>query len=315
MSNPPTLPDSPSAIFSPASGSGRTPCASQDGPIAALFGRALAPANLSARQAKEMGLLTSGTYGRHGSTSSHSTSLSQFLASKLQAQTASLGSTLYTLTWKQRVTPSGLSISALRASVRRTSDSASGSWPTPCSQDGPNGGPSQGSDRLLGAAALAGWPTAIANDMTGSTHCYSGTNQDGSRKIALKLTGAAKLCAADDSYLPESLLAYLTSGDQLTPAGWPTTSCNNDRTGNPNSALNMTRPDGTKVQQRLQDFATLTGPARLTATGLMPTGSDAGTESGGQLNPAHSRWLMGLPAAWDDCAPTVTASSRKLRKR
>ena len=35
-------------------------------------------------------------------------------------------------------------------------------WPTPCQQDGPNGGPSQGSDRLPGAAALAGWATPQA---------------------------------------------------------------------------------------------------------------------------------------------------------
>ncbi|MBW6226937.1 hypothetical protein, partial [Pseudomonas aeruginosa] len=97
-------------------------------------------------------------------------------------------------------------------------------------------------------------------------------------------------------------------------SGWPTPSCQNDRTGNPESALSMTRKDGSKVQQRLQDFAAIAAPARLTACGQMLTGSSAGMASGGQLNPAHSRWLMGLPPEWDDCAPTETPSMLKRRR-
>jgi hypothetical protein len=59
---------------------------------------------------------------------------------------------------------------------------------------------------------------------------------------------------------------------------------------------------------------TLDVTAQLTS-GQTVIGSPAETENTGQLNPAHSRWLMGLPPEWDACAPTATPSSRKPRKR
>lgn len=131
MLNQATLPDSHNVISSQASAFGPTHCDVQDGPIAALFGRALAPANLSAKQAREMGLLTSGIYGRHGFTSLHSANLASSLGSKLSAQFPKAGSTLFTMTWKHAATPSGRLVFRLVASGRNTAATGFGSWPTP----------------------------------------------------------------------------------------------------------------------------------------------------------------------------------------
>jgi hypothetical protein len=53
---------------------------------------------------------------------------------------------------------------------------------------------------------------------------------------------------------------------------------------------------------------------RLLVSGTDPNGSPAPTAKPGQLNPAHSRWLMALPPEWDACAPTVIRSLRRKRK-
>lgn len=120
-----TFPVFHSAISSLALACGATRSDVRAGPTTDLFGQALAPASPSAPPAKAMSSQMSATYGRHGSGSSESAALSLSLASRLQAKTRYLGSTMFQLTWKQRVTPSGRSIPALRASGRRTSGSGS----------------------------------------------------------------------------------------------------------------------------------------------------------------------------------------------
>jgi hypothetical protein len=162
---------------------------------------------------------------------------------------ASSGSTLYTLTWKHRATPSGQQICALRASAPRTSDSGSTGWPTPTTRDWKDGGNPDVDvplNALLGRVVwLAGWPTC--------------TVQDAHRGV--------KDSRPWDTGRPLGQIVALTRMDQ---------------------------------------------PARLTVSGELLTGSDAGMDAGGQLNPALSRWLMGYTEDW--CRAAVSAWRSMPRK-
>ena len=129
---PPTISNpTASATSSPASAAGPTLSRLPIFPLIEKHGLAPVLASLSPRRAKAAGLLTSGTCGHTGIISSASRNLQRSLASRLPRRLAGFGSTLFTLTWRLKITPLGFPILQQRAYPLRTLDRDFSSWPTP----------------------------------------------------------------------------------------------------------------------------------------------------------------------------------------
>ena len=381
-----TLPGIDSAISSPESESGHMPCDRPGGRMTALSGPALAPASLSVPPASNPACPTIATSGPSGSTSSASAILTLSLVSRLKARSATAGSTLFKLTWKESVTPSRRSVSLLRASVRRISDNDCGSWPTPQATDMTGGGmaaramgETRHGSNLRDFAMLSGWPTPNAGPQNDTDTNWPALRAACKEKhingngFGLTLGMASTLASwptprREDSEstgahrgVPDTLHSATQLAGWATPmAGTPAQNGNNAAGNNDysrsvvalaswhtpvvrdhrNSGGNGTNPRDLPRQAHQaywqtpatdsfrsrggdrkdemgldQQARTIPMPVmRVDRYGRPVSGFDAATTAGGQLNPAHSRWLMGLPAEWDACAPTGMRFARRLPK-
>ena len=283
--NPKTCGGSLNAISSQESEDGQERCSSQEYPKLSRCGRAVRRASLLAWLAQEKGETIHVTWLRPFSISSRSADLHTSLGNRLQLRLPKTsGLMLYSLNWKRKATPAGLPYFQLVASVLRTKEIDSSLvqsfWYTPTTNVSHQPATERGLQTGQ-AMHLAAWPTPTTRDHKDGQECPN---------------------------VPTNSLL----GREVWLSAWPTpTATNNDRSPAPERALTMYRGDGSKIQQRLQDFAAISEPVRITASGRMLTGSPAGIRSSGQLNPAHSRWLMGFPPAWDASAVTATPLCRK----
>jgi hypothetical protein len=331
MSDPSISSDTRSATFSLVSADGRLLSSLQVFQIARRYGLDPARASLSARQAKGAGKLTSGTYGPRGSGSSASVALQLCLENRLRVQLGGSGSTLYRLTWKQRATPAGRPICALRASAPRTSDSASIGWPSPVVNDAKgsdytyaNGDHNRPSLKLGGAAKTAAWATPAAHEAGGTPEQFLKRKEALQGACGISLTSLALQASTVAAWPTPNAMPPNRGGLQSNPekarerraqghmlnlddaaclAAWPTPTARDHKDG----ASEETAPVNALLGRQVW---TVRGPTLTGSVATIRTVKD-----GARLNPALSRWLQGYPTAWCQAAIRASRTLSTRRKR
>lgn len=280
-----TLWDTANAISSLASAAGRSPLASQAGPMTVRSGLDRARASRSPSPEKEKPKPMTGTYGLTFFDSSEAVAPPSSWASRLQQRLGRIGSTECSMTWKASATPAKRPLLRLVPSTPHTVEIDSGSlaeagyWITASARDWkdtpgmaterPDG--RSRIDQLPRQVAAAMWPTCTAQDHSRG----SGTvrPQDTGIPLPQRVRLALFPTATSRDHMPPHSPAYIAA-------------------------------------KKVQGHG-MSNLSDLVVLGMLPIGSSDTTEKPGALAPEFVCWLMGFPVAWLWSAPENSPAPRK----
>lgn len=270
---------------------------------------------------------------------------------RLRERLARIGSTEFVLTWRQKTTPCGRSISRLVPSTRRISDTAStGSpspkkeWPSPTVAWADGGQTSRSGDRkdemLIGAlvrppASASPWATPTVQD---AENC-AGPSQFERNSFALNVQAVMHEVAVSTP-LPAQAAGTMKVG--TTPQAHDVATSDTDRWGRygtkhggrdlndeaamvematwptPNTRDHHSQGANHNPKAHSTGLATLIekkGAAGMEATGPITNGGSEPTKKRGALSPDFVFWLMGFPAEYRSCALEAMRSWPSKRKK
>lgn len=289
MFNLQTSPDTGNATSSPASPVGPLQLDLLGGPTTASSGPAAPRASRSPSRVKEKPRMTIGTCGPTSFASSVPDGPLSSWENRLRRRLARTGSTECLLTWKQRITPAGRSLSQLVPSTRPTGATGSGLWPTPAARD---------------------WRSEKATDEFYQAWASSTKGKTLPMQIALAMwaTPTSLAPAKNGNNEAGNSAGLVAIRANALAALWPTPCARDHMPAHSPEYVAEKKAQG-------HGMAVLPDYVQHAPIGTGPDGSSDTTEKPGALNPAFVFWLMGFPPEWVNCAPAEMPSSRKSRRK